>query len=110
MHKDVTTTAVGHREGWTLDSINRISCYLTGNAMSDTACERALFNWPNANEGGVLPTLACIDQSTAEKFRMFSLSLMNSSSNSLDEQTRIALTILYRATILNSRIIVHLIL
>ena len=93
MHEDVTTTTVGHRGGWTLDSINRIFCYLTGNAESDTACARALSNWPNANEGGFLPTLSFIDPSAAEQFSMFSLSLMSSSSDSLDEQTRIALTI-----------------
>ena len=57
------------------------------------ACARALSNWPNANEGGLLPTLSFIDPSTAEQFRMFSPSLMSSSSDSLDEQTRIALTI-----------------
>ena len=38
MHEDVTTTTVGHG-GWTLDSINRIFCYLTGNAESDTASQ-----------------------------------------------------------------------
>ena len=93
MHKDVTTTTVGHRGSWTLDSFDRIFCYLTGNAKSDTACARALSNWPNASEGGFLPTLSFIDPSTAEQFRMFSPSLMSSSSDSLEEQTRIALTI-----------------
>ena len=91
--RSVHFTVWHHRGGWTLDSINRIFCYLTGNAKSDTACARALSNWPNANEGGFLPTLSCIDPSTAEQFRMFSLSLMSSSSDSLDEQTKIALTI-----------------
>ena len=28
LHKDVTTTVVGYRGGWTLDSINRIFCYI----------------------------------------------------------------------------------
>ena len=83
MHEDVTTTTVGHRGGWTLDSINRIFCYLTGNAKSDTACARALSNWPNANEGSFLPTLSFIDPNAAEQFSMFSLSLMSSSSDSL---------------------------
>ena len=75
-HMDVTTTTwnikfsfffwIRHRGGSTLDSINRIFCYITGNTKSDTACARALSNWPNANEGGFLPTLSCIDPSTAE--------------------------------------------
>ena len=93
MHKDVTTTTVGHRGGWTLDSINRIFCYITGNTKSDIACARALFYWRNANEGGFLPRLSCIDSSTAQQFSMFSLSLKSSSSDFLDEQTRIALTV-----------------
>ena len=93
MHKDVTTITVGHRGSWTLDSLNRIFYYPTGNAKSDKACARALSNWPNANEGGFLPTLSFIDPSTAEQFRMFYPSLMSSTSDSLDEQTRRALTI-----------------
>ena len=93
LHRDVTTTLVGHRGGWTLDSINRIFCYITGNAKSDTACARALSNWPDANEGGLLPTLTCIDVNTRECFRRFTISLMSSSTNDLDERTRIALTI-----------------
>ena len=93
MHKDVKTTAVGHRGGWTLDSINRIFYYVTGNTKSDTACASVSSDWPNANEGGCLPTLSGIDPSTAEQFGMFSLSLKSSSSDSLDEQTRIALTV-----------------
>ena len=93
MHKDVTTTVVGHREGWTLDSINRIFCYTTMNAKGDTICARALSNWPDGTSGGFLSTILCIDEVDRNDFRVFSLSLMGSSLNLFTESTGRALTI-----------------
>ena len=89
MHKDVTTTVVGHRGGWTLDSIIRIFCYITMNAKGDTIYARALSNWPDGTSGGFLPTILCIDEVDRKDFRVFS-SLMGSS---ITESTRMALTI-----------------
>ena len=81
LHKDVTTTVVGHRGGWTLDSINRIFCYITMNAKGDTICARILSNWPDGTSGGFLPTIFCIDEVDRNDFRVFLLSLMASSLN-----------------------------
>ena len=94
LHKDVTTTVVGHRGGWTLYSINRIFCCITMNAKGDTICARALSNWPDGTSGGFLPTILFTDEVDRNEIREISLSLMGSSVNLFTESARMALTIL----------------
>ena len=93
MHGGVSLPDIVSRGGWAVDGVQKVFTYITQNVSGDTRCARALSDWPNSNEGGLLPNISCINEEDRNIFRKYCLELFGCASSYFNEGMMVALTI-----------------